>query len=835
LLIKNLKIKNFRNLVMLNLDLGPGITLIKANNEGGKTSIRQALNYAFYVDPKSTSSSIREVARWGHGGMYEIAVEFSVGGEEYRLVKDFEAKTAVLENKSTGRKVTAKNAIAESLAELLGLPTANLMKNTVYFSAEELSGVKNTEDLRRRLEDKLTGVEGVSVADLMKKIDKAISDLQKGLNRPAKEPGPIKEYWDKLQELKDNLTEIQEEVENTSRYQARLTDLDAEVEDINNQLELKTRENEKYADYKKLKEQLDQAQKDFDSFDQQLKLLKELSEEKEKLTKNEQSLKKKLDNYKQALEAVNQTLEAYEEADAAEKLSQELKEKTGKINEAGKLLEQAVEEREKCVYVEPDDLQKSKKLANEIQALSLAGKEQGFKIELKPLADIKPEIQVDGQLQTWDPGTPIEARAGAVITIPGVAKFIVSNRNTKAASNLEMERKLSKELDALLAKYSVREYDELEKLKDKWTDADQNVKKHENVMETLLGGKTVEHYQSKLNESEKKVLEARKKVETALSKARDSIALVEPDQDLTDDIRGFLTSKKEEYNSKHKDFESQHSTVNNRLQQIIGKLETLPPQDELEKGKKEAATKLYVAQTAFENLNLPEITAEQIVKLEKDIERLKKAYEAKNKEKTHLEALVRVSKHGIEDIFEIEGAIQHYQNLYETAVQRVEVLKKVRELFDEARKNTLTQIAASIGSQVTEYFRELTGGRYPHVEINPDGLEITVYSDEKGDRLDIDGEMSTGTRDQLYMSVRLAMIPAVAGGKKPPIIMDDALVYFDPERREKAFKILRKLAEEHQVIIFSCHSYYDKIADTIVELKTSTVLGYDNDITDATS
>ncbi len=818
MLIKNIHVKNFRNLASLNLDLGPGITLIKANNEGGKSSLRKALGYAFYVDPKSSSSAIKSEARWGQENMYEIAAEFTAGDQEYRLVKDFETKTSVLENLSAGKKLTGKKAVTEAITGILGLPTPNLLKSTVYFSAEELGNVKNTADLRRRLEEKLTGVEGVSVTDLVNKIDKSISDLQKGLFRPAKDPGPVKIYQDKLLELKSKLQAIKGEVENTAQSQARLTDLNIEIESIKKLLELKLRENEKYAGYKKLKEQLDGARKELENFTRRLELHEELTVKKEELLQEAHSLQRQIADYEQALAAVNELMSAFTENHRADRLARELKAKKTKIDEATKTLDDAVKEREQCVNVDPADLQQSEKLATQIQALSLAGREQGFKIEFKPLSDIEPEILVDGQTLRWQPGEPIEARAGAVITIPGVAQFTVSNKNDRAAGNLARERELSRQLAALHAKYNVAGHGELKALRDKWLAADLKVRNGEKILSALLEGKTIQHYNSELDRAEKQAAEARGKIDAAAPRARQWILKLEPELSLPADLQPMLPGKQAEYGHKLGELKNKHLSINNQYQQAIGKLETLPSRNELEKGKKDAALKLYVAETAFEKLNLPEISAEQMVRLENEIENLKKQLEIKINEKARLEASISVARYGIEDILELEESIRHYEDLHKEAIERVEVLKKVRDFFEEARKNTLARVAGSIGKQAAEYFNELTGGRYPNMDISPDGLEITVYSREKGERLDIDSEMSTGTRDQLYFSVRLAMIPAVAAGRKPPIIMDDPLVYFDPERRERAFNILKKLAREHQVIIFSCHNYYDTLADRCLAL-----------------
>ena len=56
--------------------------------------------------------------------------------------------------------------------------------------------------------------------------------------------------------------------------------------------------------------------------------------------------------------------------------------------------------------------------------------------------------------------------------------------------------------------------------------------------------------------------------------------------------------------------------------------------------------------------------------------------------------------------------------------------------------------------------------------------------------------------DQLYLSLRLAVAEELT--PNAPLILDDALVRFDDIRMRAAVSILRELAENRQVILFTC-------------------------------
>ena len=56
--------------------------------------------------------------------------------------------------------------------------------------------------------------------------------------------------------------------------------------------------------------------------------------------------------------------------------------------------------------------------------------------------------------------------------------------------------------------------------------------------------------------------------------------------------------------------------------------------------------------------------------------------------------------------------------------------------------------------------------------------------------------------DQLYLALRLAVAEELT--PNAPLILDDALVRFDDQRMRAAVEILWELAQNRQVICFTC-------------------------------
>ena len=85
-----------------------------------------------------------------------------------------------------------------------------------------------------------------------------------------------------------------------------------------------------------------------------------------------------------------------------------------------------------------------------------------------------------------------------------------------------------------------------------------------------------------------------------------------------------------------------------------------------------------------------------------------------------------------------------------------------------------------------------------------DGSEIQV---ERVDGVRLAPQaLSRGTAEQLYLSMRLALVREYANHVDPlPVVFDDIFVNFDPDRSRTSLKALRELCTTHQVLMFTCH------------------------------
>jgi uncharacterized protein YhaN len=130
--------------------------------------------------------------------------------------------------------------------------------------------------------------------------------------------------------------------------------------------------------------------------------------------------------------------------------------------------------------------------------------------------------------------------------------------------------------------------------------------------------------------------------------------------------------------------------------------------------------------------------------------------------------------------------------------------KVLRDEIERYRKENQGPLVKS----ASESFAVLTGGSFESLraDFNEKDEPVLVGIRPNGDQVHVEG-MSSGTRDQLYLALRLASLEKFMEGSEPmPFIVDDILVDFDDERSESALIALSQLAKKTQVIMFTHHS-----------------------------
>ncbi len=117
-------------------------------------------------------------------------------------------------------------------------------------------------------------------------------------------------------------------------------------------------------------------------------------------------------------------------------------------------------------------------------------------------------------------------------------------------------------------------------------------------------------------------------------------------------------------------------------------------------------------------------------------------------------------------------------------------------------------------ARARELFAEFTRGAYERLTVDYDDPGRPQLQGVTGDgRVRSVAQMSDGTRDQLYLALRLAVIERhLEAGQRLPLVVDDLLLHFDDERARQALVVLAELGCRTQVLFFTHHRHLVELA-----------------------
>ena len=129
----------------------------------------------------------------------------------------------------------------------------------------------------------------------------------------------------------------------------------------------------------------------------------------------------------------------------------------------------------------------------------------------------------------------------------------------------------------------------------------------------------------------------------------------------------------------------------------------------------------------------------------------------------------------------------------------------VERLLDEAQSRFERERQPEVVRHAERFFRKITGGTYRRVSA-PLGQRTIVITEAAGGHHKSPEELSRGTREQLFLSLRFGLVRELGQRTEPlPVVVDEVLVNFDPDRALRAARAFVELSRTNQVLIFTCH------------------------------
>ncbi len=151
----------------------------------------------------------------------------------------------------------------------------------------------------------------------------------------------------------------------------------------------------------------------------------------------------------------------------------------------------------------------------------------------------------------------------------------------------------------------------------------------------------------------------------------------------------------------------------------------------------------------------------------------------------------------------------HYNQVKEAlhqAEQEAKAIDVAINTIQELAENIYDQYAPNVSRRVSDMVSRMTMGKYTDVRLD-DKLNIQVRKDGKYLGAEF---LSTGTLEQIYLAVRLAVAEEMSRAGMP-LLLDDIFGAYDDARLEMAVRCIAGYDAE-QVIVFTAN---DRLADTL--------------------
>lgn len=137
-------------------------------------------------------------------------------------------------------------------------------------------------------------------------------------------------------------------------------------------------------------------------------------------------------------------------------------------------------------------------------------------------------------------------------------------------------------------------------------------------------------------------------------------------------------------------------------------------------------------------------------------------------------------------------------------VKRLDIiLGHTLRLLRQAEQRVHRDLAPVLGGSIAARLPRVSGGRYLDAAVNPADLAVRVKAADGGHWRDA-RRLSHGTREQIYLLLRLAMTEhLVRAGEVAPLICDEVTVQSDERRARELLDLLHDLSAERQVVVFT--------------------------------
>lgn len=187
--------------------------------------------------------------------------------------------------------------------------------------------------------------------------------------------------------------------------------------------------------------------------------------------------------------------------------------------------------------------------------------------------------------------------------------------------------------------------------------------------------------------------------------------------------------------------------------------------------------------------------------LQRNERTLQDRIDTQREERAQLVARMNKIQDDLAGLNDLESEKANLQNELKNAEQNLSAVKNAMKFLQVANQSLSTKFLAPMKNGLIKYLKLMTKQDFSHLNLDTD-FQITF--EEYGQLREVD-YYSNGYQNVIDLCMRFALIDVLYDKEKPVIILDDPFINLDDDKVGAAKQFLQTLAQNYQIIYFSCH------------------------------
>lgn len=768
--IKNIIVNSFGKLNKKEINLDDGINILYGKNESGKSTLLEFIVDMFYnISREKAKKAIPDSEKFKPWNTEEYSGKLGYkldNGREYEIFRNFNKKTDVQLYDENKEEVSKTFNIDKKIGSTFFMDQTNLDKKAFLSSVvSKQEEVKLNEESQKDIIQKIINL--ASTGDDNISYDKVKTELQR---RAKEEVGSKDTRIQPINIIENKIRELVKEKEELEQYK----DIKYELEKADNEIKENINDAVIYNDFvQDVKIYKDNCNIYNNRIKEYMELYKDNQREQVASEELKNKVITKIEEQKRLIEIENKQLDFLNEYKKIVESENKDKEKSFILKEQQKEIYHKIDSLEMSKNTLLEEKEKKKSIINELE--EDVNKD---KLYIGILLIILGVILFGISFVV-----SVLKIVGILTFVTGTILFILEKNKIKAQEKnkinvKEQLLKIDEEYEMSIAKLEME------------------IKLHENRINEI------ESDVEKINQSNLK--QNSKEKEELINKA-----YMEIDKGLVD---YYLAKENIQLELEKLIKENNENKLENNKNELLNE-ETIKKIEKCIKNKEELKLKIKELSNKID-MGKNEIVIKYQDKIEKD--KLYKVLELDNIQeyaiqvKNDLDDMklkskeVQLDKDNIlpklENLVNVEEKLENLEVKREELLDYRKCIELAIESLDKAYIKMKNSVTPQFSKELSTNISKITNNKYKNVRINEqDGLTVEL---ENG-RYDSANKLSCGTIEQLYLSLRIAILNQITE-ENMPIILDEAFAYYDDDRLENILKYINEEYSNKQVLIFSC-------------------------------